>query len=340
LGTVSNVLNRPELVATETRRRVEEAIAAVGFVRNSAARQLRGARSPTIGLVVLDVDNPFFTAVARGVEDAASEADHLLILCNSASSRTREDRHLRMLEEQRVAGILMTPVGKNPSKRVREIRENGTPVVLLDRAAKGGQCSVAVDDVYGGRLAAEHLAERGHRRVALVNGPRSILQCAERRIGFLRGLSERGLSLAPEDDVEMAEMTIGAGEEAAERLLGRRRPPTAVFCTNDLLAIGVEHATLGRGRDVPDDLAIIGYDDVDFAAMSFVPLTSVRQPTYELGYRAAKLLLDEAMGRAHRHEQVVFQPELVERASTAAPTNGSAALHRTAARPSRVKSSH
>lgn len=324
LGTVSNVLNRPDMVAEDTRERVLKAIDEIGFIRNSAARQMRGARSTAIGLVVLDIDNPFFTEVARGVEDAATEVDHLVILCNSAGIQSREDRQLRLLEEQRVAGVLMTPVAKNPSRLYREIRGRGTPIVLLDRrSSRKDQCSVAVDDISGGRMAAEHLAMAGHRRIGLINGPHTITQCAERREGFLAGLNEHGVRVTKGHDCEMDAMTIKAGDEAAHRLLAQAKRPTALFCANDLLAIGAEHAVLASGMNVPDDVAIIGYDDVPFAAMSFVPLTSVRQPAYDLGYRAAKLLLDEASaGTAHRHEHIVFRPELIARASTASEVGG------------------
>ena len=333
MGTASNVINKPELVGEETRERVLKAMRDIGFVRNNAARQLRRGRNQAIGLVVLDIDNPFFTALARGVEDAANEADHLVILCSSASSTAREDRQLRLLEEQRVAGILMSPVRKDPSPPVYEIRSRGMPIVLLDRGrSRRDQCSAAVNDTSGGRLVAEHLVSLGHERLGLINGPGSLKPCAERRASFLDALGKRGLALASAHDVETAEMTISAGEEAVANLLSRGRLPTALFCTNDLLAIGAEHAALTRGLRVPEDLAIVGYDDIRFAAMSFVPLTSVRMPAYELGYRATKLLIDEATNDSrHRHQRLLFEPELVVRQSTrgqgaAAPAVAAAAI--------------
>jgi LacI family transcriptional regulator len=317
VGTVSNALNRPELVAEDTLARIRRAIDELGFVRNSAARELRGARSSAIGLVVIDIDNPFFTEVARGAEDAAAEIDHLVILCSSAGDPAREHRQLRLLEEQHVAGVLMTPAGRRPPRIHNELRRRGIPIVLLDRrATQRNQCSVAVDDVAGGRLAAEHLIELGHRRIALVNGPQRMMQCAERRTGFLVALAEAGLTLSEAYDVEMDAMTISSGQAAAKELLLSRLPPTAIFCTNDLIALGVEHAILFAGRRVPEDIAVVGYDDVTFASMAFVPLTTIRQPMYDLGYHSAKLLLEEASGRVHRHEHLVFTPELVVREST------------------------
>jgi LacI family transcriptional regulator len=317
VGTVSNALNRPNLVADATLARIHKAIEELGFVRNQAARQLRGVHSPAIGLVVLDIDNPFFTQMARGVEKAANEIDHVVILCSSGGDRSLENKHLRLLEEQRVAGVLITPAGRHASKLQQQLRDRGTPLVLLDRRSpRRDRCSVAVDDVKGGQLAAQHLIDLGHTHVGFINGPREISQCADRRAGFVSVLEAASLKLAAGNDIEMDALTIAAGEAAAANLLARKNQPTAIFCANDLLALGAEHAIVAAGGHVPEDIAIVGYDDVAFAAMAFVPLTSIRQPAYELGYRAAKLLLEEASGQPHHHEQVLFTPELVTRGST------------------------
>jgi LacI family transcriptional regulator len=326
VGTVSNALNRPEIVAEKTLASIQAAMDELGFVRNAAARQLTGAKSPAIGLIVLDIDNPFFTEVYRGVETAANEAGYLVVVCGLAGDPAHERRQLRLLEEQRVAGILATRVGKGNSRVYGQMRKRGLPVVLLDRrSASKNQCSVSVDDVAGGRLAGEHLCSLGHERLALVNGPREWSQCADRRSGFLAAVDEAPAELLAADDIEVEKMTIGAGEEAARGILAAADRPSAIFCTNDLLALGVEHTLIAAGFRVPEDFAIVGYDDVAFATMAFVPITSVRQPAYELGHRAALQLLSEAGEGAHKHEQVVFEPELVVRASTeaklaAAPT--------------------
>jgi LacI family transcriptional regulator len=197
------------------------------------------------------------------------------------------------------------------------MRKRGTPVVLLDGCGSGEeQCSVAVDDVAGGELAAAHLTALGHTRVGLVNGPLEWSQCSDRRAGFLQELERAGLTLRPADDIEMEAMTIIAGEAAVGRLLSQKRRPSAIFCANDLLALGAEHALLSAGCRVPGDLAVVGYDDVAFADMAFVPLTSIRQPAFELGRQAARLLLEEASGKPHHHRQIVFTPELIVRDST------------------------
>jgi LacI family transcriptional regulator len=306
-------------VAGKTRDRVLEAIAETGFVRNNAARQLRAGQGQAVGLVTLDIDNPFFTEVARGVERAADEAGLLLILCSSGGSREREDRQLRLLEEQRVAGILMSPIERNPAQSVRDIHVRGTPVVLLDRHRSAHHwCSAAVNDTSGARLVAEHLVELGHKRIGLINGPVNLKPCAERRSSFVAVLSENGLELDASYDIETSEMTIEAGAEATARVLAGRRAPDALFCTNDLLALGAERVAIARGLRVPDDVAIVGYDDIRFAATSLVPLTTVRNPSFELGYESTQLLLDEAAeGSLHKHRRLLFEPELVIRSSTA-----------------------
>jgi LacI family transcriptional regulator len=318
VGTVSNVLNHPDLVRPLTRARVEAAMEELGFIPNGSARQLRAGRSRCLGLVVLDVTNPFFTEVARGVEDYAQAAGYAVILCNSDEADDKERRYLRVLEEQRVRGILITPVhGRAPE--LRRIRDRGTPVVLLDRPGSAGQCSVAVDDRRGGEIAVSHLLELGHRRIALVNGPVAIRQCADRRRGALRAVERAGLDPAAVlTEVTVPAMNARAGAVAADELLGGAgRKPTAVFCTNDMLALGLLRRLGQAGVAVPGDLAVVGYDDIEFAADAAVPLTSVRQPKYQLGRAAAELLLDEAdRPDEHEHRRFVFKPELVARASS------------------------
>jgi len=318
LGTVSNVLNRPERVAPATRERVQRAIEELGFVRNEAARQLRAGRSRTIGLLVLDVGNPFFTDLAAGAETAAAKAGLSVILCNSGDNADREDHYLSLLQEQRAYGILITPVtARNP--RIAEIRRHGTATVLVDRASPRRQCSVSVEDVVGGELAMAHLLDLGHRRIAFVGGPTKINQVAERLTGARRALRTAGVDETAMTVVETAGLNVAEGRLAGERIAEMDTPgrPTAVFCANDLLALGVLQEMTRRRLSVPGDLAIVGYDDIDFAAAAAVPLTSVRQPRSQLGQAATELLIEEVeTPDAHQHRQVVFEPELVVREST------------------------
>jgi LacI family transcriptional regulator len=315
LGTVSNVLNRPELVSERTRQRVLAAIAELGFVRNESARQLRGGGSRTLAYVVLDTSNPFFTDVAEGVQEAADTAGLALFLCNSAESSTRQASFLDLLEQQRVEGVLITPVDA-ADPRIRALAGRGTPVVIVDRGAGPDGCSVAVDDVLGGDLAVTHLLETGHRRIAFVGGPRVIGQVADRITGAEKAAARSAADLVI---METAALNVAEGRRAGERIAGMpaARRPTAAFCANDLLALGLLQQMVRLGLRVPDDLAIVGYDDIEFAEAAAVPLTSVSQPRQLLGRRAAELLLEEARApEGHQHQQVVFAPELVVRAST------------------------
>ena len=318
VGTVSNVLNRPDTVSAPTRLRVQNAIDRLGFVRNESARHLRAGSSRTIGLVVLDIANPFFTDLARAVEDVAGEQGLAVILCNSADDAVRETRYLDLLTEQRVQGVLITPTGEI-SPALDTVRRRGVPVVLVDRRSAGpDQCSVAVDDVLGGRLAAEHVLERGHRRIAFVGGSSGLPQVEERRAGVLAAVRERCGSDEGLTVLSPAQLTVAGGREAAELIIGlpAARRPTAVLCANDLLALGVLQEMVRHGFTVPGDMAIVGYDDIDFAAAAAVPLSSVRKPRYELGRRAAELLLEEASDESHQHQQPVFEPELIVRESS------------------------
>ncbi|MGI5131368.1 LacI family DNA-binding transcriptional regulator [Pseudonocardia sp. CA-107938] len=316
LGTVSNALNKPDQVSERTRQRVLDAIEALGFVRNESARQLRSGRSRTLAFVVLDAGNPFFTDVARGMEEVAEAAGRAVFLCNSGEDPKRQDAYLDLLEQQRVEGVLITPVDQ-PEERLDRLEKRGIPVVVVDRAGGPDRCSVTVDDVAGGELAVEHLLERGHERIALVGGPVSIGQVADRWAGARRALAAAG---APEPTLlETAALNVAEGRRAGERLVGlpASRRPTAAFCANDLLALGLLQQMVRMGMAVPDDLAIVGYDDIEFAEAAAVPLTSVSQPRHLLGRTAVELLLAESSGAAgHLHRQVVFAPELVVRAST------------------------
>ncbi|HLG77834.1 MAG TPA: substrate-binding domain-containing protein, partial [Ktedonobacteraceae bacterium] len=275
-------------------------------------------RSQHIGLIVLDVANPFFTEVARGVEDLANQAGYVVILCNSDDSLEKESNYLRVLEEQRTRGVLITPVQSDASY-LQRFRRRGIAVVLLDRPSRiKDLCSVSVDDVRGGEIAAAHLLEKGHKCIGFVHGPLSIRQVADRRRGVIRAVKAAGLD--PERSV--IEVTTQAqsareGEECVERLLSARARPTAVFCANDLLALGLMRGLIKHGISIPKDVALVGYDDVEFASVLSTPLTSVRQPKYDLGRAAAELLFDEAHNPAsHRHKHIIYQPELIVRASS------------------------
>ena len=219
LGTVSNVLNRRSGSATKTRERVLRAIDELGFVRNEAARQLRAGRSRTIGLVVLDVGNPFFTDIAAGVEVAAAKAGLSLVLCNSADDSTREAHYLALLEEQRTFGVLLSPGRRRQFTPRRALRRRGTATVLVDRKGPRSMCSVSVDDLVGGELAVAHLCGLGHRRIAFVGGPLGLKQVSDRLAGARRalGASPAAGTRADRDRDAGADRRSGPGRRRADR---------------------------------------------------------------------------------------------------------------------------
>ena len=314
VGTVSNVLNRPEVVAPATLARVKATIKELGFVPNGFARHLRAGFSRTIGLVVPDVANPFFTEVARGVEDAASKRDYAVFLCNSDESSVKEDRYVNVLIEQQVRGVLITPSDLK-SDRLEAMRDRGISVTLLDRELKGrNQCSVSVDDVHGGQLAIEYLAGLGHTKIAWVCGPETIPQVADRSAGVAKAAKVANVSV---QTIKVALMNSTKGEEAALKILELDQLPTAIFCANDLLALGVMRTLLANKVRIPDQISLLGYDDISFAPSAAIPLSSIAQPAYQMGITAADLLLSECEdGDEHNHQQIRFQPQLVERATT------------------------
>jgi LacI family transcriptional regulator len=238
----------------------------------------------------------------------------LSILCSSGDTEGRERDHLQALEEKRVAGILITPVDADATW-LSDVARRGTPIVLVDRVgAFANRCSVTVDDVLGGRIALEHLAEQGHRFVAFVGDRGSTPQIRDRLRGARAAAHAAGITLR---HVTTSELTMSAGRAAVAELLAADPPVTAAFCGNDLVALGVMAGLRDLDRNIPGDMALVGYDDISYSVIAAVPLTSVRQPREEMGHNAAELLFDEITRPGdHNHQQVVFGPELVVRASS------------------------
>lgn len=323
VGTVSNVLNRPDLVAEATRNRVRAVIEELGFVRNESARRLRRGPERTagefgdqprraFGVVVEDLANPYASDVARGAEAALNASGHDALWLSSDYSAAKEKRSLKLLEEQRAGGVLIIPVDLT-AHDIAGLRTAGLSVVLIDRNADD-VCSAQVDHVAGGEIAAARLLAIGRERIAFVTGVPEPEPCVERRDGAARAIVGSGLP-KPVTLIQDA-MSPTAGRTAAARLLEMSPRPDGVFCANDLLAIGLINE-LGRlGVRVPEDIAVVGYDDIELAASAAVPLTTIRQPRRELGWEAAELAMAEVgEGRSHQHRQVVLRPELVIRES-------------------------
>lgn len=308
VGTVSNVLNRPDSVAEKTRVKVEQAMVDLNFHRNASARQLRAGVSRTVGAIVMDLGNPFYTELARGIEDRLAVDDHTLILCSSDEDPRREARFLRLLAEQGVRGVLVTPMSTTKD-RLAALRRLGIPSVLMDSSSRD-HASVSVDHVSGGRQAVAHLLSQGHRRILFLAAPEELQQTRHRLQGAVDAVGAAGLDAAEVLTViNLPAQSANEGQAGLVRALESGWEPTAVFCMNDIVALGAMRELRRRGLSVPTDMAVVGYDDLYFAAELMTPLTSVRQPMRQLGWAAADLLLTDT-------PHALFEPELIVRGSS------------------------
>ena len=318
-GTVSNVLNRPFYVNTETRERVLRAIDELEFVPRQRARQFRPGRVRTLGISVANLSYPFFVDVALGAESEAWKSGIGVVITNSGSDAKRENQNLDLLVQQRVQGIIISPVDEHSSS-LQMLRQRGVPTVFVDRVGEhaGDAWSVVVDDVLGGRLAARHVFERGHRRVMFIGHPKASPKAAQRLEGVKFEARQRGVEVEVLDTGSA--WTVQAGREAgsvvADRIADRR--PTALVCSNDMVALGAMQSLVRGGLSIPEDIAVVGYDDLEWAKASAPPLTTVLQPREVLGQTAVRMLLkllaDDRV--LPRNNHVVLQPELIVRSST------------------------
>ena len=319
-GTVSKYLNTPDRVAPATAERIREAIDTLAYVRNDAARQLRMGRSRTVGLLAFDIANPFFIDLAHGVEQQATKHGLSVLLGNSDESEERESAYLDLFEEQRVHGILVSPMG-NIDKRIERFHRQGIPVVLLDKTGDPSlSSSVSIDDVAGGYMAAAHLLSRQRTKLAFVGGPIGLRQVDDRLAGARKAVEDHpGATL---EVIPVSNRDVVEGSHVGESLLLRppRDRPDGIFAMNDRLAFGLLHTIVTEGRvRVPEEMAVIGYDDIEFAAAAIVPLSSIRQPREAFATAAMNLLVSEESSlETGEHSQIVLQPQLVVRASSQA----------------------
>lgn len=318
VGTVSNVLNRPDTVSPDSAERVLKVIEELGYVRNDAARKLRAGVSTTVGFVVLNGQNPFFNDVVRGAEDEASRHNIAVLYGNTDEDSDRERMYLDLFEEQQVRGVLISPYG-DIHPRLERLRSRGIRAVLVDRFGGNSRfSSVSVDSVAGGRMAVEHLIATGRRRIAFIGGPMDMRQVTDRLAGA-RVAADNALDPVEIEVFATDAMTVAEGVAVGERVLRRPRRewPEAMFAANDLLALGLLQSLIVDGRMlVPDEIALMGFDDISFAAAAAVPLTSIRQPSGMIGRTALRVLLEESDDPELIPRQTVFQPELIARRST------------------------
>jgi LacI family transcriptional regulator len=312
-ATVSRVLNADERVAPELRMRVLAAVERLGYRPNSQARSLRTQATRVIGLIISDIQNPFFTSLVRGVEDVAQASGYSVVLANSDEDLGKEQQYLRVAAAEQMAGVILSPASSSRT-RIGELVQEEIPVVTIDRRIAADVDSVAVDNVAGARQAVEHLLKTGASRVGVIAGPADVSTSADRIEGYHAALREAGIAVDPALLVR-GDFRIDGGRRAAGRLLDLPARPDALFAANNLMLIGTLDAMAERGLSAPADVLLAGFDEMSWAGFA-PPLTLVEQPTYEIGRLATEMLMRRISGDTSAAEHVVLDATLKVRASS------------------------
>ncbi len=314
LMTVSRVINGKDEISPATRRHVLDVIERLGYRPSGIARGLATQRTNTLGLVVPDIANPFFADVARGAEDKASAEGYSVFVFNTDESPQREMAALEAMDEQRVDGLVLCS-SRLTGQQLRVALRRHPAAVLVNCRVQGQPVgAILLADEEGGRAATQHLTQAGHRAVAFLAGPLASYSSSQRARGYRLALESAGLRYDPAW-VRPCSYQVASGRAAARELLIEHPEVTALFCYNDLVAVGTLQACAELGRRVPEDLAVVGFDDIPLAALVTPALTTCRVPRYEIGERALQLLLERIVGCTEDGEEIVLHSELVIRAS-------------------------
>lgn len=322
-ATVSRVINDQPHVAEHIRERVLQAITDLNYRPNRTAQRLRAANSHLMGVILSDIKNPFYTLVLSGVENILAHKGLSVLICNSNTDQARENDFIRLMLAEGVAGLIVAPT-QETSEVLAEAVKNGLPLVIIDRRMTRPKTDIVLaDNQNGAQLAIQHLLQLGHRRIAIVNGPQHLTSGRERYAGFLEAMAEAG---AVVDDrlVRFGDYQLDSGYTLTRDLLSQSKPPSALFIANNLMTIGALNAIHELGVRIPTDIAVIGFDDLPWAASLNPPLTTVGQPAFDIGVHAAELLLNRMEFPNRPARTVVLGTELIQRASC-----GSVARERT-----------
>lgn len=316
--TVSQTFSAKRPVSPRTKAKVRAAAARAGYRPSHVAVSMVTGRTTTIGVVVPDIANPFFSELVRGAEAAAMAAGYMTIVCSSELDAALEDRCVEVLTDKRVDALLYLPGTTRRHTRLADPALSRTPLIVIDEELDDlppGATVITSDNEAGGALAAHHLADQGHREVGVVAGPAGLPTAEARLRGFVRGLGARSIAVAPERILRASYYTREAGLETGRAMLARHPGVTAVFCANDLIALGLMTAAAERGIEVGRDLSVAGFDDIFVSELVTPALTTVRQPIAELGRQAAQLAV-EAIAGHDQPRRIVLPVSLVTRAST------------------------
>ena len=315
ITTVSHVINQTRVVSDETRERVLTAMNELGYKPNVLARSLRRKETHTIGVIVPDSADPFFAEVVRGIEDTSFQQGYTITLCNSDSDLDKELHYTNALTEKQVDGILFLAAGGKSTEHINTLQKRRMPLVVVDRYALNMMLdSVRVDNDWGGWRATQHLVELGHTRIGCIAGPSDLTLSAERVTGYRRALQEGGIPV-DESLIIKSNFQFEGGYQAAHRFFAMDKPPTAIFACADQLAIGVLRAAFELGRHVPDELSVVGFDDIRLASFINPPLTTIAQPKYEMGGIATTMLLERIANPDMPPRQQILDTNLLIRGS-------------------------
>jgi LacI family transcriptional regulator len=315
IGTVSNVINETASVREPSRHRVLDAIKKLGYQRSQLARGLRRDYTNMIGMIIPDITNPFFPVLVRAAEDVAYANGYRLVLCNSDNNPKKEAGYLTELQSYLPAGLLLIPAVDSLLHEQPQRNGRPTPTVCIDRKPEGWQCdTVCAGNRNGAYMATLHLIDHGHRRIAVIGGPPHLENARQRLLGFKHALREANIELPPVY-LQMGRFDRASGLEAALCLLRPASRPTAIFAANDLMAMGAMLAVRELGLRCPEDVSIVGFDDLEIVELLQPPLTTVHQPVYKLGATAAERLVKRISGLSDAPQDIVLETQLMRRGS-------------------------
>jgi LacI family transcriptional regulator len=323
--TVSRVINGSDRVSPDTQRRVERAISELGYIPSRLARGLSARKTGTLAVIVPDVSNPFFTLIVRAAEDVARRSTYRVILCDTRADLAVERDVIEELIAHRVEGIVIAPVSDRSKPHLARLARFGVPFVLIDRTVAGIECDAVVGESLGGaQRLVEHLIGLGHRRIGLIVETDGVSTARQRRRGYEAALTAAGIALEPAL-VEVQAPDPDGGFAGMSRLLASDEPPSAVFAVNNLVALGAIEAVREAGLEVPDDVALVCFDDIEFASRLYPFLTAMEQPAETFGTLGTQLLLERIQGRGPARDHVVVLPgQLTVRRSCGARAVGAA----------------
>jgi LacI family transcriptional regulator len=319
--TVSRVINNSGYASQEIRDRVLAAVKEMGYVPNRLASSLRSKRTNVLALVLTDITNPFFTVAARGVEDVASKAGYTVIFCNTDEDRSKEEKYIEVLMQNRVDGIILVPSGFD-SGSIETLQRNGTPVVVIDRCVSGQNVDQVRCDSFEGAIQLTRLLRKlGHTHIALLNGPANVSTASDRLRGFKKALEESGIEAGGQMVLSGA-FTRASGYEMTRQILALSPRPTALFAANNFIALGALHALEEAGVRVPVDMAVVTFDDLPESLVISPFLTVAAQPVYEMATKATELLINRLSGSASQEfEEIIFPTQLIVRQSSGEALN-------------------